>query len=155
MKLTLNQRFNSKIKILDNGCHEWVSSKNKFGYGKFFWSKGWKLAHRVSWEQKNGFIPFGKFVLHTCDNSSCVNVEHLYLGSYKDNAQDRESRNRGNHVVGLFHGRTKLLMTQIYEIKDLFDTDRYSFRELGKIYGVNGKTVADIINGKNWAHLAQ
>jgi hypothetical protein len=76
------------------------------------------------------------------------------LGSYKDNAQDRETRGRSNHAFGHRHGKAKLIASYVLEIRDLFDTGRYSFRQLGKIYGVDGKCVADIVDRKIWAHVA-
>lgn len=135
-------------------CHLWTASKNKFGYGKFGdGNGGWTFAHRFSFQLNKGKIPKGKYVLHTCDNPSCVNPDHLYLGSYKDNAKDRESRKRGNHANGTGHGRNILLKSQVYEIRDAFDTGKYSFKELGRIYGIDGKSVADIVDRKNWNHL--
>jgi hypothetical protein len=122
----------------------WTASKNAFGYGKFGQGSKWMLAHRYSWQATNGDIPEGKYVLHTCDNPSCVNPKHLYLGTYKENARDREDRKRGNHSKGVNHGRSVLLESQIYEIRDAFDTGNYSFKQLGRIYGIDGKSVANI-----------
>lgn len=154
-KQSIQSRFESKVTLVPFcECHLWTASKNKFGYGKFGIGKsGWMMAHRYSWESTFGEIPKDKYVLHTCDNPSCVNPEHLYLGTYKDNAKDRETRQRGNHPSGISHGRNVLLESQIYEIRDAFDTGNYSFRQLGKIYGIDGKSVADIVDRKNWKHL--
>jgi hypothetical protein len=154
MRLSAEQRFLSKTRRNDeSGCIEWTASKNRSGYGKFGCRTHWIFAHRFAYEMVHGAIPGGKFVLHHCDNPCCVNVEHLYLGSKKDNARDREARNRGNHVSGTKHGRNKLLQMQVLEIRDAFDTGKYSFRKLGKIYGINGKSVADIVDRKNWNHI--
>jgi len=135
-------------------CHLWIASTNKFGYGKLNnGNNSWTLAHRFAWEQKHGSIPDGMYVLHHCDNPSCVNVDHLYLGTHKDNAEDRETRVRGNHAKGTRHGKNKLLPSQVYEIRDAYDTGKYSFRQLGKIYGIDGKSIADIVDHKNWSYL--
>lgn len=137
-----------------SGCHHWTASTNKFGYGKIkAGDSGWKLAHRVAWEFANGPVPKGLYVLHTCDNPGCVNPSHLYLGSYKDNAQDRERRDRGNHAKGSAHGRSKLSADQVVGIKKLYSSGEYSYRKLGKMFGVDGKSIADIVNGLNWTHL--
>ena len=137
-----------------SNCHYWIAATTKFGYGKLNnGNKSWVLAHRFVWEQKNGEIPKEMLVLHHCDNPSCVNVKHLYLGNYQDNANDRELRKRGNYANGINHGANKLLPSQVYEIRDAYDTGKYSFRQLGKIYGIDGKSVADIIDRKNWSTL--
>lgn len=150
----MTKRFESKVTLIPfSDCHYWVAATNKFGYGKFGVGNKWVLAHRFSFESNKGQIPEDKYVLHTCDNPSCVNPDHLYLGSYKDNANDRESRQRGNHVQGVNHGRNVLTPLQVYEIRDAFDTGKYSFKQLGKIYGIDGKSVADIVDRKNWNHL--
>jgi len=154
MDAAVNKRFFSKTHRNDEtGCIEWTAAKNARGYGKFSVNGGWVMAHRFAFEIENEKIPAGKFVLHHCDNPSCVNVEHLYAGSTKNNAMDREARNRGNHAYGTGHGRNKLLESQVFEIRDAFDTGKYSFRKLGRIYGTDGKSIADIVDRKNWKHL--
>jgi len=152
---SIQQRFDAKVEYIPFAdCHFWIAATNKKGYGKLNnGSNNWILAHRFAWESINGMIPERMYVLHCCDNPSCVNVNHLYLGTKKDNANDRESRDRGNHASGTKHGKNKLLPSQVYEIRDAYDTGKYSFRQLGKIYGIDGKSVADIIDRKNWSNL--
>lgn len=135
-------------------CHLWTASTNKFGYGKLaVGNNSWTFAHRFSYELNKGEVPEGLCVLHTCDNPACVNPEHLYLGDYKQNAVDREQRQRGNHAFGEKHGRNKLSVDSVRKIRKEFQTGKFSFRQLGKIYGVDGKTVADIVHNKLWQSL--
>lgn len=59
-------------------------------------------VHREVWEKANGPIPPGRFVMHTCDNPGCINIEHLRVGTPKDNTQDmvgkrRHRNNRKTH----------------------------------------------------------
>ena len=152
---SIQKRFESKVEQIPfMDCHVWIAATNKFGYGKLSDGKnGWIFAHRFSYELKNGEIPDGKYVLHKCDNPCCVNPEHLYLGDYKQNAQDREQRNRGNHVFGELHGRKKLGFEQVLKIREQYKTGKFSFRHLGKIYCVDGKTVSDIVKNKLWQRL--
>jgi hypothetical protein len=86
-------------------CHLWIGNKsNRTGYGSIqtgrrsdhtLRSVG---AHRLAWELANGPIPVGQLVCHRCDNTLCVNVAHLFLGTHGDNARDRAAKGRGfNH----------------------------------------------------------
>src|ERR1700677_2197549 len=89
------ERFFEKVSKTKN-CWLWTGSKDKKGYGRFrLGNKLWN-AHRVSWLLHMGDIP-KKLVLHNCpfgDNPSCVNPNHLFVGSHGDNAKDRESKRR-------------------------------------------------------------
>jgi len=89
-------RFWSKVSCAENGCWEWQWSVFKqTGYGQFALdSKTPVNAHRMSWELVNGTIPTGLHVLHKCDNRKCVNPEHLFLGTDKDNMLDKKQKGR-------------------------------------------------------------
>lgn len=88
-------RFIEKVKIMGpNDCWEWQASKNKLGYGHFRIFGSMKLAHRISWLIFNEKIPEKTLVCHSCDNPSCVNSNHLWLGSNKDNIKDRDLKIR-------------------------------------------------------------
>ena len=103
MSKTLLERFNSKYTIAPNGCWLWNANKNNKGYGMFrVTTKAWEnktLAHRVSYELANGKIPEGKHICHTCDTPSCVNPEHLFIGSRSDNMIDCIRKNRGGTSI--------------------------------------------------------
>ena len=75
------------------GCTEWTASRLRYGYGNFRY-QGAPSAHRAGWLLFRGPIPAGMCVLHICDNPPCVNLDHLYLGTQKDNAQDAMARGR-------------------------------------------------------------
>ena len=83
-------------------CWNWTGAPNMWGYGQIRDMNGRygkkKLAHRISWNIHNGPIPNGMLVLHTCDNPLCVNPNHLWLGTHKDNNDDMMKK--GRHSKG-------------------------------------------------------
>lgn len=92
----LEQFFWSKtIKGGENHCWVWTGFRNHKGYGCYALERHSMKAHRISWFLHHRKpLPDGKYVLHSCDNTSCVNPKHLWLGSLKQNMQDCVSKNR-------------------------------------------------------------
>jgi hypothetical protein len=87
-------RFWSKVPNRTPGqCWNFTGFCGK-GYGQFSVSKVPIRAHRFSWELEHGPIPDSLRVLHSCDNPSCVNPEHLFLGTDKDNQHDAIKKGR-------------------------------------------------------------
>lgn len=78
-------------------CHLWEGHKDRDGYGRLRWQYREIGAHVAAWECANGPLPKGAFVMHTCDNPSCINPEHLRLGTAALNALDRDAKRRGGH----------------------------------------------------------
>lgn len=79
-------RFWDKVNK-DGDCWNWTASKTKFGYGRFSDKNKKIYAHRFSWYLKYNKWPT-QWILHKCDNTSCVNPSHLFEGSPKENTQD-------------------------------------------------------------------
>jgi len=102
--MTLLARLTAKI-LKTRGCWEFTGAKNNKGYGHIGVGgrgTGQILAHRAAYECFVGPIPPGMFVLHHCDNPSCVNPDHLYVGTQKDNIRD--AVNRGRHFTPTLPG---------------------------------------------------
>ena len=79
-----------------DGCWEWQGARSASGYGSMFSaSGGHHVAHRVIWEDVNGPIPDGLWVLHRCDNPPCCRPDHLFLGTPADNTADMIAKGRG------------------------------------------------------------
>lgn len=132
-------------------CWLWTGGKQNQGYG-IFWLDGNRpvRAHRVSYEFTKGPIPEGMCVLHSCDNPPCVNPDHLFLGTYQDNAVDavrklRLARGRTNALI-------KLSDDQVLEIRRLCG-EGCSRSEVGRMFGVARTTVNDIVWRRNWKHI--
>ena len=96
MKRDLSARFFAKTARSPSGCLEWIGARQGNGYGHMNIGGRTVLAHRIAFELAGRVIPDGLVVCHSCDNRSCVDVAHLFIGTVKDNAQDmmRKGRNR-------------------------------------------------------------
>lgn len=88
-------RFWNKVNKTD-GCWIWTASKTYQGYGYFRLDGRMQKAHRVSYKILKGQIPNGMMILHSCHNPSCVNPEHLRIGTNQENMRDMSNAKRGN-----------------------------------------------------------
>jgi hypothetical protein len=119
----LKIRFFSRVDKTPS-CWIWKASKTKNGYGNTTVNGKSRLSHRVAWELANGTIPSGMFICHVCDVKNCFNPSHLFMGTPKDNAQDRDKKGRNAHSKGtakLVMGETvknsKLTNAMVLEIR--------------------------------------
>src|SRR5690606_33099234 len=105
-----------------------------------------------SWQLHFGEIPDGMVVCHTCDNPSCVNPHHLFLGTPADNNQDRTRKGRTVAPVGEEHGLSKLTEKQVLEIRELAN-EGMTKAAIARQYGVDRGTIYHIVNRITWRHL--
>jgi HNH endonuclease len=99
----LKEKLGRSYTVNETGCHVFIGTKSERGYGKIAFRRKHYRAHRISYELHKGKIMPGFFVCHKCDNTSCINPDHLFLGTAKDNALDRKQKGRGNNqytIVG-------------------------------------------------------
>ena len=79
----------------NSGCVLWMgATAGDMGYGKVSWRGKQEPAHRMAWVDARGPIPAGLFVLHKCDVPSCINVNHLRLGTHAENMADKKNKGR-------------------------------------------------------------
>ena len=153
-------RFLRKIVKRSSGCWEWSGGCNSDGYGccAVRYPEGGKiitqLSHRVAWCIFIGQIPEGMCVCHSCDNTRCVNPDHLFLGTHKDNMKDRNSKGRaaGGDGKGELNSNCKLNTVKVISIRTKHSTGD-SMSKLARKYGVSVSTVSNIIHKKSWGHV--
>ena len=116
-KITIAE-FWERITPKPNGCWEWQGAKTKQGYGTMWGT----TAHRIAYSLSTGPIPEGMVVMHTCDNPSCCNPEHLRVGSQQENLADMHRKGRAGDCrnFGESHGMCKLSDAQVTDIKRLY-----------------------------------
>ena len=138
-------------RINERGCHICISHKvHQLGYVQL--TRGYKVqaAQRVVFEDTYGPVPDGMFVCHTCDNRSCINPEHLFLGTHQDNMDDMVRKNRGYKGVGVHNPRAKITPKQVREIR----ASGESTKVLAERYGLSPHYVPKIKRGVRWTHIA-
>jgi hypothetical protein len=134
-------------------CIPHCYSPDKDGYGKMSVDYKKVYVHRWIYCRHNKLKLediAGKIVRHTCDNTSCINPEHLILGSHQDNVADRVARNRSFSPAGELHPRRKLTTDQVAEIRVLLSKPGSRYKVIAKVYGISEKAVGNIFNHVSW-----
>jgi len=145
-------RFITKV-VKSEGCWEWVGSKLPMGYGRIRRKRAGKqsvcLAHRLSYELFKGPIPEEVCIRHTCDNPSCVNPDHLVIGSHADNMQDMFKRNLTHSKLG---NPVKLLnILTVREIREYMKQNpNTALQIIADKYGTSTIQVSRILRNKIW-----
>lgn len=151
---TPEERFWKYTKIAKSPvlCWNWIGPKNHAGYGSMKINQKQIGAHRFSYKLHIGDIPIGLFVCHSCDNPSCVNPTHLWLGTPQENMTDKikKGRTRSCHMYGETNPKSKLSVRDVEEIRKLYKTGSYTQRKLGKIYKMSHTAIGDILRHKSW-----
>jgi len=146
--LSLEERFKRKLTKPDkNGCIKWLGWKNHDGYGKFSIGKKYKFAHRMAYELYVEKIPQDKNVLHKCDVRDCCNIEHLYIGTQKENNIDAHTRKRRSSK-GSRNGYAQLNEKDVKYIKS--QLGKISVAQLARDYDVSESCIHDIKHGRSW-----
>lgn len=152
-RLKKNRRdkfFSRKYVIKENGCWEWIGTIDNKGYPRFGRDQ---LAHRFSYKKFKGEIPKGLCVCHNCpggDNPKCVNPEHLWLGTQKENILDKGPK--GKQSRGESQGQSKLKESQVKEILTRLKNGELG-TELASEFNVSSGLIYHIKKGRAWIHI--
>lgn len=127
----------------NSGCWLWTTGLIKAGYGTLYWEGTTLRAHRMSYEVFVGPIPDGLFICHSCDNRACINPDHLWPGTHRDNIDDKIRKGRAP---------TKIPHAQGVAMRDMA---RFaSVSQVARAFGVSQGTAHDVIRCK-WSSLEE
>lgn len=130
----------------NSGCLLWASAVNRKGYGHMMWRGKTHLAHRVAWACANGPIPAGLLICHRCDVPSCINPDHLFLGTNAANMADMVAKERQAAKSGELNGNAKLSASQAAEIRAATGT----LTDVAARFGISKSMVSLIRRGEAW-----
>lgn len=135
-------------------CWNWTGCA-LFGYGQFRHNGRTTRANRIAWQIANGPIPAGMVVCHTCDNPTCVNPAHLFIGTHADNVADKMAKGRYRNGVtrGEAHGKHILSENDVLEIRRMYRNGGYSYADLGQRFHVSRMQIGRVVTMKAWGHL--
>lgn len=139
------------------GCWLWTGAKNGMGYGCLDVDGRTVRAHRFSYEMEHGPVPSDMLVCHHCDNPSCVNPDHLFLGTPSDNMRDMARKGRsggyrsgvGNGLTEERHPMARLARSDVARIKAMLFAG-HTQTSIAALYGVRPNTISRIARGETW-----
>jgi len=149
--LSAEERF-AKSVVKTDGCWLWKASKDKNGYGIFRGELAGVMftrAHRFSYALHTGDLLVNMHALHTCDNPSCVNPDHLFSGTNADNMRDKVQKGRSRAPVGEQNGHAILTERQVRRILK----DPRPYAEIAAQYNVAASTIGSIKQRYSWKHI--
>lgn len=139
------QRHANKWRLSGGGCWEWIAAEDGYGYGAVYHRRKVTKAHRAFYIELIGDIPAGMDLCHKCDNRKCVNPEHMFVGTRKQNMEDcvrkgRFPRRDASHKAKI----TK-------KIADSIRSDNRKYREIAEEHGVSLALISAIKTKGHWA----
>lgn len=155
-KLSARDRFliHARPGARPSDCIEWGGALNSNGYGTFRVDGKQIAAHRYLFVLNGGILTKDKpWVLHSCDNSRCVNPMHLRAGDLKDNVADFLERGNPASEKGESSSRHKLTELDVMEMRYGYMAG-FSISSFSIKHEISYQSARDAIRGKNWSHLA-
>ena len=162
----LNERIDfvkhklSDYEVTESGCFKYKGSLNHNGYGRFEVTSFNKrprqrkvFAHRAAYAIHYQIDPLDNLVCHSCDNPSCINPSHLWLGSFAENMKDMSVKGRSAPQDGANNHNSKLNENDVYQIKRLIDQG-YNNKQIAGVKPVTHSMISCIRLGKSWKNVA-
>jgi predicted DNA-binding protein (UPF0251 family) len=148
--------FLKKILVDTNGCwlYQGAIKKTGLGYGWVTYEKKQMNAHRASWIIKNGAIDKGLSVCHKCDVPSCINPDHLFLGTHSENIKDmwNKKRHKPTNEGGEKNPASKLTLDQVKQIRILL-SEKVKQRVIAEKFNVSVPTISNIKTSYRWQNF--
>lgn len=155
----LLSRIFSRVEKQENGCWNWKGAiRGNSGYGAITVSGTTNSVHRVVYELVFGTIADGMYVCHKCDNKLCVNPDHLFLGTPKDNVVDAVNKKRiippigGGFKIGSKAYNASISPDAVLGIKRLLKTGEKQ-QVIANLFGTKRHVVADIARGRSYFNI--
>lgn len=148
----LEERFWSKVnKLGPNECWEWKGSNQK-GYGTILIDRKVQRTHRVSYKLSYGDFDETLQVCHKCDNPPCCNPLHLFLGTAKENNEDKIRKGRANMPKGERNHKSKMTATKVIEMRNLFENG-VPRNILSEKFNISWQSVNKIVKREFWKEV--
>jgi len=130
-------------------CWLWAGCEHPSGYGKFRLNMQHLPAHRASYILHYGEFDRGLLVCHKCDTPLCVNPDHLFLGTQKDNMQDMINKGRKIKPIGEDMPNAKLTNRKVMQIKQMIQMN-FRQKDIADIFTIDPSTISRIKSGLRW-----
>lgn len=145
-------RFMRYVNKSENGCWEWTGGVSRLGYARINFKGKTREANRIAYQLFKGDIPSGKCVCHNCDNRLCVNPDHLWLGTHKENMDDMFAKGRYKVLSGETNGSSKLTESQVLEIRKL-KAEGFRAQVIADQFNTSRTYVNQIVRRDVWKHI--
>lgn len=155
--IPLEDRLENRYRVdTRTGCWLWLGDKRN-GYGSV-WVNGVRgYAHRAIYELYNGTIPTGMNACHRCDTPACVNPDHIFIGTQRDNIADMAAKGRSRRPP-LHHGEAhhfaKLTLEKVDQIRLRYKRGESQYA-LAREYEVSQTTISQVVRNTTWVHEGQ
>lgn len=151
------ENFWSRTKVCKSGCWEWSgpyhSNQKGREYGTVWHGQTKFKTHKIAYILTKGKISEGMYICHKCDNPKCVNPDHLYQGTPKDNNSDCIKRNRANREKGEERYCAKLTEENVNSIRLEYVKKYGEITRLARKYGVSCTAIYNVVHHVRWKHV--